>query len=210
VAPLTSNLLGGSGAAEVSTAVDVTTITAVIIVLLSQQGPTLLPNPKEEVCPRVLRDGSLLDCEGDREVTMEFLMVSQNDASGCRDSPSTCGQTFIVRCDDYWSHQHGTDYAILQFEASSLDQRLTEEQLPPRGQAIALEVRRDFRCDETPYEGGFGSDCESWDCDDPECCRFISSFESLHDGTEVLLDDLEHFGSLPCLRLAHNPFSRRP
>ena len=197
--------LGGGGDVEVFTDVVLTTITAGIIVLLSQQGSTLLP-AREEVCPRVLPDGSLLDCEGDREVTMEFLLVSQNDTSRCRDHPSACGQTFIVRCDDYWSDQHATDYAILRFEASSLADRLSEDQLHPRGQAIALTVRRDTRCDETPFDGGFGSECESWDCDAEECCRFISFFEKLHDGTEVLLDDLEHFGSLPCFRLVSGPF----
>jgi len=82
----------------------------------TRAGSPLLTNAEEnaeEMCPRILADGSLLDCEEERDVTMEFLMVAQSDSEHCRNHQSSCSQSFIVRCDDYWSEEHSTDHAIL-------------------------------------------------------------------------------------------------
>jgi hypothetical protein len=156
-----------------------------------------------QACSAILEDGSLLDCEDEQSVTMELLMVLSDDPLACEQDSRNCPQTFIVRCDDFWSHQHGTEHAILINEAAAPHERLTQEQLPGRGLPVTLRVRRDIHCDQTPYEGGWGSDCVAWDCL-PECCRIFSGFVDFNDGSEVLLEDLERFGSLPCLRLEHD------
>lgn len=129
-------------------------------------------------------------------------MVLSDEPSACKQDSRKCPQMFIVRGDDFWSHQHGTEYAILINNAATPHERLTRERLPGRGLPVTLRVRRDIHCDQRPYEGGWGSDCAAWDCF-PECCRIFSGFVDFNDKSEVLLEDLEHFGSLPCLKLEH-------
>jgi hypothetical protein len=167
--------------------------------------PALEPAEERVSCAFIVRGtGSLVDCDEERDVAMEFLMVAESDPGDCRSGRASCGQSFIVRCDDYWSEQHETEYAIVKYDAGRLEDRLTAEQLPGSGQARRLRIHRDHLCDDTPFESGFWSDCVSWDCA-PDCCRFYSPFKRLEDGSDVLLQDLERFGGLPCLRLVMVP-----
>jgi hypothetical protein len=137
---------------------------------------------------------------------MEFLMVVEQEPARCLEDSRNCGQDFIVRCDDYWSSAHETAFAIVIYRPKTLEERLTADERPGAGQAVGLRVRRVTECDTSPYEdGSFGSDCDDWDCF-PQCCRIFSPFEDAYDGREILLDELEPFGSLPCFKLEHDPF----
>jgi len=60
---------------------------------------------QEVQCPRLLPNGAVLDCEDERNVRMEFLMVEESEPARCDEDSRNCGQDFIVRCDDYWSAQ---------------------------------------------------------------------------------------------------------
>jgi len=142
------------------------------IVLTSILGAPLVI--QEAQCPRLLADGSVLDCEEERNVRMEFLMVAQSESARCAEDSRNCGQDFIVRCDDYWSAQHVTEFAFVVYRPKTQQERLTTDKLPGPGQVSDLRVRRDFHCDAYPYEnGGSSLDCDDWNCL-PECCRAFS------------------------------------
>lgn len=179
-------------------------LASLLIAATSIAGPPLdLSQIPEPPCPTILADGSLLDCEEERPVTMEFLVVIADNPSGCEQDSRSCGQTFLVRCDDYWSPQHGTNHAILINDAHDPQERLTKAHLPARGLPLTLRVRRDVRCDQASDDHGWGSDCVAWDCV-PECCVRFSGFD-VYDDRVIPLDELVRYGSLPCLRLEHEP-----
>lgn len=133
----------------------------------------------------------------------EFLVVIADDPSGCEQDSRSCGQTFVVRCDDYWSHQYGTNHAILVNEARGPQERLTKAHFPARGLPLTLRVRRDALCDRASDAHGFDSDCVVWDCA-PECCVLVAGSD-VHDDRVIPLEELAGYGSLPCLRVEHEP-----
>lgn len=179
-------------------------LASLLIAATSIGGPPLdLSQIPEPSCPEIRADGSLLDCEEERPVTMEFLVVIADDPSGCEQDSRSCGQTFVVRCDDYWSHQYGTSHAILINEARGPQERLTKAHFPARGLPLTLRVRRDVLCDRASDEHGFDSDCVAWDCA-PECCVLVAGSD-VHDDRVIPLDELAGYGSLPCLRVEHEP-----
>lgn len=153
-------------------------------------------------CSTILLDGRLMDCVEERDVDMQFVMyLTGNSREECQAEPRSCDQEFIVFCENYWSDEHRTSHAVLKVEATTPESRIAMDEIVSAGGFATLHVRRDYHCDTTPFEdGGFSTDCEEWNCF-PECCRILSSYKYVSDGVDVLLEDLEEFGELPCFVL---------
>jgi hypothetical protein len=178
-----------------------------LLIPAASVGVSSEPSPPVS-CSTILLDGRLMDCVEERDVDMQFIMVlGGNSREECQAEPRSCDQEFIVFCENYWSDEYQTSHAILKVEATTPESRIAMDEISGAGGFATLHVRRDYHCDSTPFEGGFGTDCDEWNCF-PECCRIFSHYKYVSDGAEVLLEDLEEFGALPCFVLDQTTFGK--
>ncbi len=165
---------------------------------ISLPGEIRTPNS----CVTIGTRARVYDCDEQRPVAMRILFP-RIDAFD--EFTSGRAQVFIVWCEDYWSGEYQTSYALLSFEPSRADEQLTPDQLARATNQGTFIVERDGHCDGDPVKSNTGTFCDDWDCY-PDCCQEITCFVDPSTGVEVRVDVLKDLGTLPCFVLPHNPF----
>lgn len=153
-------------------------------------------------CVTLGEEGVPYDCEEERNVTMRILLSHEGNFEECS---GDCEQLFVVWCEDYWSGGHQTRHAILHYEASGSDSLIALDQVEQAHGGVKFRVQRELNCDLDPLDLGNSLDCDDLDCS-PGCCREISHFITVGSRKEVLVDEIENLGTLPCFVLQRNPF----
>jgi hypothetical protein len=141
------------------------------------------------------------DCDEERAVVMRILYPG---IDAFEPFSSRTEQVFIVWCEDYWSGEHQTSYALLTYHPSTADEQITPDELARTAGRGTFLVRRSLNCDRDPIDGWRSLDCDNWDCD-PECCWEIAPFVDPATGVERPVDSLKDLGTLPCFVLLNNP-----
>jgi len=102
-----------------------------------------------------------IDCEEARQVRVRVLLAEDPEPGECDNG---CDQKFLVQCEDYWSVQHQTDFAIVYYRVPAWDQRVPFTALPRTFEATTVLLHRGMDCsDRSPAEdlgqwGGFWRD----------------------------------------------------
>lgn len=93
-----------------------------------------------------------VDCQESRYVRVRVLLAESPEPGDCDNG---CDQAFLVHCEDYWSVEHLTDYAIVHYEAPTWEQTIPLSALPESHEATSVLLHRELDCiDEDPAEGG--------------------------------------------------------
>ena len=124
------------------------------------------PDPQTDRCAFQMDAGGYqwsMDCEEIRHVRVRVLLAEDPEPDECDNG---CDQKFLVQCEDYWSVQHLTDFAIVHYRVPTWNQRIPFTALPRTFEATTLILHRGLDCsDSSPAEafgqwGGFWRDSD--------------------------------------------------